>query len=105
MLGTNISPVKDQDITAIGNANWFDITPVSHDEVISSSWAGQPHVVLIAVSTDGDLEDFYGRLTHNSPSCPGSSQPHNRPCREIENYTNIVQRQLFPAPHAIIRAT
>ncbi|PBL04364.1 hypothetical protein ARMGADRAFT_51169 [Armillaria gallica] len=87
--------VKDQDITATGNANWFDITPVSHDEVISSSWAGQPHVVLIAVSTDGDLEDFYGRLTHNGPSCPGSSQPHNRPCREIENYTNIVQKANF----------
>ncbi|KAK0469983.1 uncharacterized protein EV420DRAFT_1473099 [Desarmillaria tabescens] len=87
--------VKDQDITAIGNANWFDVTPVSHDEIISSPWAGQPHIVLIAVSTDGDLEDFYGRLTHDSPSCLGTSQPHNGPCREIENYTNIIEKANF----------
>ncbi|KAK0204603.1 hypothetical protein DFS33DRAFT_1453146 [Desarmillaria ectypa] len=87
--------VKNQDIAAIGNANWFDITPVSHDEVLSSSWAGQPHIVLIAVSTDGDLEDFYGRLIHDSPCCLGSSRPHNGPCREIDDYTSIVEKANF----------
>ncbi|KAK0449972.1 hypothetical protein EV421DRAFT_1293568 [Armillaria borealis] len=83
--------VKDQDITAIGNADWFDITPVSHDEVISSSWSGLPHIVLIAVSADGPLEDFYHRLDHGSPSCLGSNQPHTGPCSQIDDYASTVE--------------
>ncbi|KAK0204611.1 hypothetical protein DFS33DRAFT_671781 [Desarmillaria ectypa] len=87
--------VKDQDIAVIGNANWFDITPVSHDEVISSSWSGQPHFVLIAASADSDLEEFYSRLIQGSSSCLGSNQPHNELCYEIDDYTSKIQQVNF----------
>ncbi|THU90263.1 hypothetical protein K435DRAFT_864445 [Dendrothele bispora CBS 962.96] len=81
--------VQGNEIVTTGSVDWFNITPVSTEEVVTSTWAGHPHFIMVAVSIDGDLKDFYGRLASEM------NKPHTGPCSDIAEYVDFIGRINF----------
>lgn len=75
----------------MGNDDWFDITPITHEELISSAWAATPHITLICVSTNGLTEDFYTRLVDDNQAKLGCNKPHDGRCHEQDKYIDTLQ--------------
>ncbi|RDB21721.1 hypothetical protein Hypma_011129 [Hypsizygus marmoreus] len=93
--------LMDSDFASMGQADWFNINMVALEEAISAPWAMTPHFIFICVSMDRRLEDFYGCLADKNQEKFGCNKPHDKPCREMDDYAHTIQDINFS--HVIMR--
>lgn len=92
---TETGPQMPQDWESLGKENWFDINAVTHNELVSSEWAGTPHVTLICVSVNGSTKEFYNRLDDNNQAKLGCNKPHDQQCHEQDDYIDSLRAVNF----------
>ncbi|KAG1854774.1 hypothetical protein C8R48DRAFT_807489 [Suillus tomentosus] len=79
----------------MGEPNWFDVTPVSDEDIIASPWAMLPHVIMICMSGEGTIDDFRRLLLDRNQGNWRPSQPHNGTCQEIVDYVSKLKELNF----------
>lgn len=95
-------PFKNLCAVSTGKASWFNIVPVSTEEVQSGPWATTPHFILISNSHEGSNGEFYDRIAEDGYGELGNPWPHEADhCEEYEahlpkvlesNFASIVMR-------------
>ncbi|KAG1815838.1 hypothetical protein EV424DRAFT_1348394 [Suillus variegatus] len=79
----------------MGEPNWFDVTPVSDEDIIASPWAMLPHIIMICMSGEGTIDDFRRLLLDRNQGNWRPSQPHNGMCQEIVDYVSKLKELNF----------
>lgn len=95
MTATDSCPRTQQDFESLGKDDWFNITPVTHEELVTSRWASTPHITLICVSTNGSTGDFYNRLVDDNQAKLGCNKPHGERCHEQDEYIDSLREVNF----------
>lgn len=79
----------------MGEPNWFDVTPVSDEDIITSLWAMLLHIIMICMSGEGTIDDFRRLLLNRNQGNWHPSQPHNGTCQEIVDYVSKLKELNF----------
>lgn len=80
----------------MGKTSWFNIVPVTTEEVQSAPWATIPHFVLISNSNEGTNGEFYDRIAEDGYGELGNPWPHDADhCEEHEAYVSKVLESNF----------
>ena len=89
-------PFKNVCVVNVGKTSWFDIIPVSAEEVQSAEWATTPHFVLISNSHEGTNGEFYDRIAEDGYGELGNPWPHEADhCEEYEAHLPKVLESNF----------
>ena len=89
-------PFKNLCAVNAGKASWFDIVPVSTEEVQSAPWATTPHFILISNSHEGTNGEFYDRIAEDGYGELGNPWPHEADhCEEYEAHIPKVLESNF----------
>ncbi|KAG2117199.1 uncharacterized protein F5147DRAFT_671705 [Suillus discolor] len=88
-------PAPAPSFCEMGEPNWFDVTLVLDEDIISSPWAMLPHVIMICMSGKGTIDDFRCLLLDSNQGNLRPSQPHNGTCQEIVDYVSKLKELNF----------
>ncbi|KAG2142838.1 uncharacterized protein EDB93DRAFT_1156652 [Suillus bovinus] len=79
----------------MGEPDWFDVTLVSDEDIVTASWSILPHNIMICMSGEGTIDDFRRLLLDSNQGNSLLSQPHNGTCQEIVDYISKLKELNF----------